>query len=167
MESAAPPALYVVDTSVWIDLVPFRPPIFVTLWARIEALVTDGRLVVPEEVDHELNPSPDQPAQWVHDHPQIHRSTAESWERAREVADRYPALVNLAKPRGTADPFVVAVAIEERERADAGLWPREVVVVTNETSRLPGRVAIPDACAGYGIRSVDMYGWFSAEGWSF
>ncbi len=54
MESAAPSALYVVDTSVWIDLVPFRPPIFVSLWARIDALVSDGRLVVPEEVDREF-----------------------------------------------------------------------------------------------------------------
>jgi hypothetical protein len=95
--------------------------------------------VIPEEVDRELNPSDDQPARWVHDHPQIHRSTAQSWRRAREVADRYPGLVNLAKPRGTADPFVVAVAIEERERAAASPWPRDVVVVANETSQLPSR----------------------------
>jgi hypothetical protein len=167
MESAAAPALYVVDTSVWIDLVPFRPAVFVTLWARIEVLATDGRLVVPEEVDRELNPSPDQPAIWVHDRPHIHRSTTGLWDRAREVADRYPALVNLAKPRGSADPFVVALAIDERERSESGLWPRDAVVVTNETSHLPSRVALPDACAGYGIRSVDMYGWFAAEGWSF
>ena len=113
-----PQQIYVVDTSVWINLVPFRHTLIPSLWERMDRLVTDGRLIVPEEVDRELQPTDDRPARWLHDRPQIHRSTESLWSRACEVADRYPALVNLAKPRGTADPFVVALTPSRNRRND-------------------------------------------------
>ncbi len=158
--------VYIVDTSTWWDLVPFRPSTFVGVWDLIEGLASDGRLLVPEEVDRELN-SGRYPDKWVHDRPHIHRSTVSLWDRACEVADRYPQLVDLAKPKGTADPFVVACAIEEIDIRSGTIFPCEAIVVTSEVSHLPGRAAIPDGCAGYGIRSVDLYGWFALEGRTF
>jgi len=45
------------------------------------------------------------------------------------VANRHPDLVDLAKPEGSADPFVVACALEERDRLASTLWARPVFVV--------------------------------------
>lgn len=160
-------SVYVVDTNVWIDLVPFRPSVFPTLWERIQGLADDGRLLIPEEVIRELLPSQQHTCEWLRQRPELMRPTADSWDVAREVADRFPQLVNLAKPRGSADPFVAALGIEETARQGGMLFGNDVVVVTNERSHLPGRAAIPDACDAFGIDWVDMYGWFEREGWEF
>jgi hypothetical protein len=132
----------------------------------MDQLVTEGRLLVPEEVVREVYPSDDHAAQWIHERSTAHRATVGTWSTACTIADRYPDLVNLAKPRGAADPFVVALALDEREKTANSLWRSEVHVVTNERSHRP-RIAIPDACDEEGIPCVDMYGWFDVEGWEF
>ena len=75
------------------------------------------------------------------------------------------ALRPLAWVLGRWESIRESIGIEKRQR-DAGMWPCDVVVVTNERSHLP-RVAIPDACAAEGIPCVDMLGWFRMEGWTF
>jgi len=56
------------------------------------------------------------------------------------VANRHPDLVDLAKPEGSADPFVVACALEERDRLASTLWARPVFVVIEEKRRAPAKV---------------------------
>lgn len=156
------PPLYVIDTSIWISLVPFTPTLIPDLWARIDGLAADTRIVIPEEVVRETHPT-HHVGRWVRDHPQLHRPTTPVWDLAHEIADRCPDLVRVGFKTSWADPFLVAQAVAER-RNQTGLWSREVVVVSAERSHAP-RMAIPDACAGEGILCVNLEDWFAKEGW--
>lgn len=154
-----PPA-YVVDTSTWI---PLRGIVAVPgVWDRLNGLVAAGRLIIPQEVLVEIEGSTDQLSKWLREQETCHRSTAELWNAAQVIADRYPDLVNYAKP-GSADCFVVAAAVVERDTPV--LLPREAIVIANEARKAPDRICIPDACDSEGLRCLDLTGWFAFEGW--
>jgi hypothetical protein len=72
-------------------------------------------------------------------------------------------VVNYAKPKGSADCFVIAAALVERDLPV--LMPREVIVVASERKHGPSRIAIPDACIGEGLRPMTVNEWFENEGW--
>ncbi len=61
-ESMPPP--YAVDTSIWIDIWRHYPPdIFASLWEQLRAAISDGHIVSPEEVLHELRRGTDELAE--------------------------------------------------------------------------------------------------------
>jgi hypothetical protein len=64
-----------------------------------------------------------------------------------------------------ADVFVIATAITEKAIREEGTFPCEVYVVTNERAKLPGKVAIPDACTARNVPCTDLTGWFVLEDW--
>lgn len=157
------PLAYVVDTSAWADL---RDVMAVPgVWARLDGLVAAGRLIVPQEVVVELQPYWHALDRWVRDQTGCHWSTAELWPMASTVADRYPDLVNYSKYKWAsgADPFVVAAAMIERDKAV--LIPREAIVVTSEANHGPSRISIRDACDAEDIRCFNIEEWFGHEGW--
>lgn len=157
------PSLYVVDTNIWIGLIYLTPTLLPDLWHRLERLASDGRIAIPEEVVRETHPT-HHPGRWVRDHPALHRPTAPIWDLAHEIADRYPDLARVQFATSWADPFLVSQAIAEKNQA--GLWSREVVVVSNERSHLP-RIAVPDACLLEGVRCLNLEEWFIEENWRF
>lgn len=165
----APRPIYVVDTCSLFLLQTHRRRTFGRLWARLDSLADDRRFLVPEEVERELGDDDHEDAVvWVRDHrTTVVVSTAQLWARSQEVAGRYPkpGLVDLAKPSGTADPFLIALALEERDRQRATLWESPVKVITEERTRRPGRVAIPDACDDYGLEVGNLQSLFDSEGW--
>lgn len=158
--------IYVLDTNILIDLRLFPERVFSRLWTRVEALAVAGRIVYPEEVRRELEPSEDEPLRWLKRHNRLEVASEVLWEAAAIVANRFPDLINLAKPKGTADPFVVGLAmlIEDQERSK--IWGHEVVVVSQERSKRPSKTAVPDACSDLGIRCVKLIEWFELEGWT-
>jgi hypothetical protein len=153
--------MYVVDSSVWLDL----RTILLVPGAKefLERLVGERRILVPEEVVREVHPKGGDIGKWVNSQRECHRDTLSLWDLASEVANKYPDLVDYSKKNG-ADPFVVACALTERENQNAGFGfaSAEIVVVASERSHLP-RVAIPDACQSEGLRCVNITGWFTLE----
>jgi hypothetical protein len=161
MDENAKPA-YVIDTSVWLTL---RTVMAVPgMWARLNALMTDGRIVIPREVVDEVGLHGDRLDQWIHDHKGSHRPTEDVWDLAIEIANEFPDLVDIRK-KFDADAFVIATAIAEKAARATGIFPCEVYVVTNERRKFPGKVAIPDACDVRGVKVTDLTGWFMFEGW--
>lgn len=162
MDDAKPVYVYVVDTSVWFTL---RGIMAVPgMWLWLERLVTEGRIVIPREVVNEVGLHGDKLDKWVHDQHGAHRATEDVWELACDIADEFPDLVDTRKKDFDADAYLVATAIAEQTSRATGMFPCEVIVVTGERAKLPGKVAIPDACAKRGIRSITLTEWFEMEG---
>lgn len=169
MDAPAQRPIYVLDTSSLIELQPLKRRNFGLLWGRLDGLADARRVLVPEEVQRELGDEDDEePVVWLRDHRGIVVATAQLWDRSREVADRYKnqGLVELAKPNGSADPCLIALALEERDRQRATLWECPVVVVTQERSKRPSKVGIPDACNDYGLAVMNLQGLYDSEDWS-
>ena len=167
MSVSRPVLVYDIDTDSWIELQKhFKRKNFGTLWDRLHRLAEEGRLVVAEEVQRELGTDvTEDPVAFLRDHPSVIRGTAELWTRAQSVAGAYPDLVDLAKPNGSADPFVIAAALEERDARADSLWPATVIVVTQERRTRPSKIQIPEACDDLGLQVVKLEGLLDSEGW--
>lgn len=152
------PAPYVLDTNIWIRVGQHHPPdIFVTLWQHLDAAISAGDLISPEEVLHELERGSDDLAARIGaraglflplDDPQM--------EAVADVMRACPTLVDPDGERNRADPFVVALA-----------HVRNGTVVTDERPR-KGATApfkIPDACAHFQVRWLDWFGFLREVGW--
>ncbi len=152
---------YCIDASSIISLMKQQPPeFFPGLWARIDDLIEDHRLLVHRQVYEEITAKGDERClEWKKQLPKhciveidseqggfISRVGAEH----RYLKDLYAQPVYATK----ADPFLIALG-----------FTRGCHVVTEESKTKEWR--IPDVCRRYGVECVDRWGLFRLEGWSF
>lgn len=166
MDDAKP--AYVIDTSIWtalLGIVEVMPGI----WEWLEALMTDGRIVISDEVVCEFEMRGTKLHHWVHDNKGAHRPTPGAiWDAALDLADEFPDLVDTTKKGACdADAYIIATAIVERAERAKGMFPCEVVVVTQEKNKLPGKTSIRDACNKRKVECRNLREWFEMEGMSF
>lgn len=153
---------YCIDTSALIDLRPFRRTVFVTLWANLDGLVAEDRLISPDEVLHELERGDDELLQWAREHRSMFKQIDEQvWMLARDVAKRFPTLVDHTKLSADADAFVVAVVLAQ----PVSLLSKFAVVAHERTRMRKARIG--DACAHYGLDYLSIQDMFDREGWRF
>jgi len=162
-----PKPVYVVDTSIWTALLGIVPVPGVWEWLR--GLMTDGRIVIPGEVVCEFEMRGSELHHWVHDSKGAHRrSDGAVWDLACELADEFPDLVDTTKQgECDADAFVIATAIVEKAERAKGMFACEVVVVTREKNKLPGKTSIRDACNARKVQCLNLEEWFDAEDMRF
>lgn len=148
--------IYSVDTSAlmeaWVRYYP--PDVFPTLWERIEELIEERRFVATDEVLHELEKKEDELHNWASQRAGMFVPLDEKLQkRAAQIINDYDSLTNTDRTRGTADPFVIALAMEQ------GL-----TVVTAESSK-PSKPRIPDVCKDLGIPCITLVELFRKEKW--
>ena len=167
---AEPSMFYVADTSVLIDLVRDRYPesrFRNTVWARISALLEEGRLMTPREVFNELSVyEGDIVFQWLKDRPKLIRDIDEAQaEAVTRILAKAPELVNSKKLKPFhADPWVVALALVEDHKAY--LFPRRTAVLTQENGTNSAK-KIPVCCKLFGICCLSLLEMFERESWDF
>ena len=144
------PTGYVIDTNVVIDGKRHYPSdVFPHFWHAIEALVTDGRLVCPEDVLGELEDGSDDLPKWVKSVPGILASPSDATvEIVREITVKHSNWVSNSDH--WADPWVIA-------EAECRCW----AVVTLE------KKMIPKVCKERGVACMDLLGMIRSEGWQF
>ncbi|MCC0057777.1 MAG: DUF4411 family protein [Hyphomicrobiaceae bacterium] len=132
--------LYCFDTSsllaAWNELYPIGH--FPTVWEHLAALVEAGRAIAPVEVRHEVEKRDDGLFKWLKTNKAMFVDVDEPVQvRQRDILTKFPRLVAERKNRFSADPWVIALALE-----------RGAAVVTDERATLkPLRPNIPDVCA--------------------
>jgi hypothetical protein len=148
---------YSVDTSALLDWwVRYYPPdVFLSLKRQIEALADNGKFLIIDEVQRELQKKDDDLYKWTSDDPNmIVAIDTEIQSQARVVIKHYPSLTQTKSAMGgSADPFVIAMA-----------QVRGLTVVTAEAPR-PSRPRIPDACRGLAVPCINLLELFRREYW--
>lgn len=148
---------YCIDTSAliaaWSERYPIRRvPRF---WERVDALVTNGRLLSPEEVRREIIKKSDGLHDWVNGRKTMFVELEEPiQQRAKEILKEFPWLTKNLPGRFGADAFVIALASE-----------RGLTVLTEEAPGTVKRPQIPFVCAAKGIRCLGLLGLLEAEDW--
>lgn len=152
------PPPYVIDTSIWIHIGRHHPQdVFRSVWQNLDAAIATGHIVSPDEVLRELERGDDALAALLAAQPGLFVPLDNAQMLAvAEVVQTCPGLVDADADRGRADPFVVALA-----RVRAG------TVVTAERPRRAASAPfkVPDACAQFGVRSLDWLGFLREVGW--
>lgn len=161
MDRAGAPT-YSVDSSsllhAWRRAYP--PKRFSGLWAAIDKLIDDGRLVASIEVYHELKRKDDDVFEWA---------KARKESLFREIDDdvqtevvrlmqAYPKLVDTGKGKSGGDPFVIAQALAGDPR---------LVIITEEKGGSEKSPKIPYVCDQEGVRHIDLLTLIEEEDWSF
>lgn len=150
---------YSIDTSSIIHARRrvYPPDIFPSLWSRIEGLIQEQIPAATEEVLHELERQDDEIYQWAR------RQTAMFIPIDQEIQPivssillQHPNLIDVRRERSGADPFVIALAIHHGS-----------AVVTQEVpTNNPSRPHIPDVCAAFSIRCINILQLIREQGWS-
>ncbi len=151
--------IYCIDTSSILDLIKHHPTdIFETLWTNLDKLMADGRLVVHERVQNELQGKDDDAKAWVKTVPRsaIARLDADQGAFITRLGREYRHMAwRISQPEyeKKADVFLVGLAVS-----------RGYVVVTEEADR---QWHIPDLCKRYDVESINRWGLIRGEGWKF
>jgi hypothetical protein len=154
---------YVFDTSGLCVLRNYFPSRFLTLWAHIDTLVKDGRLLSVREVLNELELFNDAPfiQEWAGAKKSIfYIPSAEETIFVAEIfkVQHFKSLIskkNLLTGRPVADPFIIA----------AGKI-KKACVVTQEIKK-EHAAKIPNICEHFHIKCTNVEGFMEMENWSF
>jgi len=128
--------------------------IYQTPWKKLENLIKKNRLFAPKEVLNEINQYDDTLAAWAKKHADMFKEeTAEQIRIVKEILKTYPSLIKKDK-RYSADPWVIALAIEMIQNPQQTLVEIKRIVVTEEKLR-GNKVRIPYVCQEYTIQAID------------
>lgn len=150
------PPKYVVDTCSLTKMRHTYPPdVFPTAWTLLTELAETGCLLSVEDVFEELNLFDDEILRWAKERKGIFLPLEPGIQaRATTVLSTHPGLLDLKKNKSSADPFVVATAIEH-----------SCAVVTEEQRiNSPVRSKIPNVCDDLGVECIDIVEVFRREG---
>ncbi len=152
-------AQYTIDTCCLIYGWKFYPPdIFPGLWTKLEDLINNGVLRATEEILIELKKNDDELLEWVNERNGFFIQVDGSiQELVLDVLKEHPSLYDLEKNKSGADPFVIALAMQNN-----------CTVVTEEKkSGNPDKPKIPNVCDHYGIRHINLISLLREQGLVF
>jgi hypothetical protein len=163
------PPLYIVDASSLIGLYNWRPPKrHRPVWEKLDNLISNDRLISPEEVYEEIRAGTDALATWAlrrKRRGQLFKRTTQQVARiAKQIVARYRDFVEIDRPVPQADPFVVALAVFESEHTT---FAQKCVVLTEEKWASSGRPRIPHVCEAYKLPYMTIHQMYVSEGWTF
>ncbi|WP_339868693.1 DUF4411 family protein [Pseudohongiella nitratireducens] len=147
---------YVIDTCSLTKMRHTYPKdVFPAAWELLTDLAQTGVLISVEDVLEELSLFDDQILQWANKQGHMFFPLSQNIQvRAVEILSSHAGILDLKKNKSSADPFVIAAAIEN-----------SCSVVTEEkTSNSPIRYKIPDVCGDYGVDCIPIIDMFRREG---
>lgn len=147
---------YVIDTCSLTRMRHTYPKdVFPAAWELLTGLARTGVLISVEDVIEELLLFDDEILQWANEQGHIFFPLSENIQaRAVEILSSHPGILDLKKNKSSADPFVIATAIEH-----------SCAVVTEEKAlNSPIRCKIPNVCGDYGVDCIPIIDMFRREG---
>lgn len=159
--------VYCIDSDVLIHVGrSYRPDRFPSIWQHLEDLISDARLVSPDEVRAEIQRGNDALVEWVKAHPDMFVDLDEElFNQFRRVESDFPELIDADKLGPHADALIVALALLINSDPGTLLEVRRCVVVTNE--KRGGKTKIPSACDHYGVEAIDWFTFMEREDLQF
>jgi hypothetical protein len=159
--------VYIIDSSSLIELNKHHAmDVFVSVWKNISELIKNDKFIAPREVLKEIENFDDSLAKWAKKQKKLFKNpTTRQIEIVQEILREYPSIVNI-DAKHSADPWVIALAIEQSTNPQQTLFQIKRIVVTEEKLR-GNKVRIPYICQNKKIESIDVVDLFRTEGWKF
>lgn len=159
--------VYSIDTCTLVDFGRnYKKDYFPFIWETLDDLISREQLVASEFVLEEIRRLNDELAEWAKTRKALFKKTnIEQIAIVKEIMESHGGLVDHNKEVNSADPFVIALAIEGNNEQASELFPAGVFVVLTEESFRPGRIRIPNVCGYYGLECINKFGFFSEMGW--
>lgn len=167
MVSANAIIVYCIDTSSLVNIQRiYHLTKLEGIWEFLDVLTGDGRLSSPKEVLAELEEGQDDEIyEWAKNHPGMFRQlTQAQWLIGKDIANdpKYKGFIDPDKEIPDADPFVIALAIDQQKQER--LIPEKWVIVADENQKK--KLKIPDVCRDpkYNVECISTQDLFRREG---
>lgn len=147
---------YVIDTCSLTKMRHTYPrDVFPAAWDLLAELAQEGSLISVEDVHEELSLYDDEILKWANSHASIFSPLTSSIQNlAVQILTSHPKILDLKKNKSSADPFIIATAIEN-----------SCAVVSEEHfSNSPIKLKIPNVCSDLGIECFPILEMFRREG---
>jgi hypothetical protein len=157
---------YCLDTSALTTAWRFHypPNVFPSLWKDIDACITDGLLIAPDEVLEELKTGGDELYDWVSVRPSLFIQPDKAIQDVVKSILAHPEHVKLlyskhATSLVVADPFVIAAAkVHACTVVSAEAYQYDVS---------PKKTKIPNVCADLGVAHLSVVEFIQERGWIY
>jgi len=162
--------LYCFDTSAFVTLSRTDENVIkipTTLWDHLANMMRSGEIVSHKLVFDEISSNsknPDFITQWITDKKEyfLPRSKAQE-ELMPEVVRKFPDLIDYAREREQADPWLIALAME-KSREQTLFDVKSAIVVSQENPNSSKK--IPAACKHFKVEHLSLRNFFDALGLS-
>lgn len=154
--------MYCIDTSslitAWYERYP--PDVFPPFWDKLNELILTDKIIAPSPVLDEIERRSTELHKWLKDRDVMFQPLSENIQlKARAILEKFPRLVGQRKNRFSADPFVIALALET-----------DKILITEENpTGKDNKPNIPDVCNNDGFRRhyFNILGLIRNEKWVF
>lgn len=153
---------YCIDTSslIYARRRIYPPDVFASLWAKLDSLIEEERLLSSREVLLELRRKDDDLRQWAEQRHYMFMEPDDDCQACvSEIVTTFPTFVPETTPDGVwADPYVIAIA-----------KTYGCTVITQERLANPGQrhLSISDICQSIKIPRCDFLTFVRQERWLF
>jgi len=159
--------VYIIDTSslIWLkNTYPQRES--PEVWEKIEELCKNGKLIAPLEVKREIEAGGDELVSWVKNKNFMFKTPDElQIRKVKDILEKFPFLAKPDRLDPNADPWVIALALAERENKRMFNQEYVCIIITEESKRRHN--GIPAVANHYGIECINLIELFRREGWKF
>lgn len=162
--------IFCIDSSSFIRLHRFYPPDFSKdIWSEFETLFDQDKIISHIIVFEEITTSSknkDDLTKWIIPKRKYFKDYSSiQLHYVSQIINKFPNLIEFDREKDQADPWLIALAIEEQLQMKL-FNPKQKVVVVNEESKNKLQ-KIPDVCNHYGLENLNLLELFKYFGWDF
>lgn len=170
MDSSKKAKRYIIDTSALVRIFRFYPgQLLEPVWAKLEILFESGILFSHRLVYDEITTgSKKQDILSEKVKPLKKYFLTLKYEQVKwvnKIIQTFPGLIDPNREKDQADPWLIALAIEENQQLHLFDEPDQIVIVSMESEEKQNR--IPAVCKHFGIKHLNLDRFFEEIGISF
>lgn len=160
--------IFCLDTSAFVDINRYLVRLIPQLYPELDKLFNGGRLISHKIVFQEIttrSKKPDSLTKWVLPKEAFFKDISlQQTLLVAEIVQKFPTLIHYNKEKDDADPWLIALVIEQRSMPDLFSSLQDFAIVSTESTFIPNR--LPAVCKHYSIKHFDLPDFFKANGWS-
>ncbi len=160
--------IFCFDTSAFVDINRYLVGIIPQLYSELDKLFNSGRLISHKIVFEEIttrSKRPDSLSKWIRPKEAFFKDISlQQTLLVSEIIQQFPTLIHYNKEKDDADPWLIALVIEQRTKPDLFSSLLKYAIVSAESTLIPNR--LPAVCKYYSIIHFDLPSFFMANGWS-
>lgn len=160
--------IFCFDTSAFVDIHRYLVRLIPQLYPELDKLFNGGRLISHKIVFEEITTSskkPDSLTKWIRPKGAFFKDVSlQQVLLVSEIVQKFPTLIHYNKEKNDADPWLIALVIEQRSMPDLFSSFQDFAIVSTESDLTANR--LPAVCEHYSIKHFDLPDFFKANGWS-
>ena len=160
--------IFCFDTSAFVDINRHLWGLIPQLNSEFDKLFNSGRLISHRIVFEEITTAakkPDSLSKWIRTKEAFFKDISlQQTLLVSEIVKKYPTIIHYNKEKDDADPWLIALVIEQRNKPDLFSSVQDFAIVSTESTFIPDR--LPGVCKHYSVKHLDLRNFFAANGWS-